>query len=120
MTISYPFVNCSDIILPETEQVAAQPNSSAHAWRPRLRPQGRSTVFVSWAFCCRLCDRAEIPDRVALSRDERRGPASEVDPWRDHSPPGAPRPGTASRSNAIDGDQPHYAINRHWLYRYDV
>jgi hypothetical protein len=27
MTISYPFVNCSDIILPETEQIAAQPNS---------------------------------------------------------------------------------------------
>lgn len=80
MTISYPFVNCSDIILPETEQVAAQPNSSAHAWRPRLRPQGKSTVFVSSAFCCRLCDRAEIPDRVALSRDERRGPASGVDP----------------------------------------
>src|ERR1700730_6814523 len=80
MRISYPFVNYFGIILPETEQVAAQPNSSAHAWRPRLRPQGKSTVFVSGAFCCRLCDRAEIPDRVALSRDERRGPASEVDP----------------------------------------
>ena len=35
---------------------------------------------MSSAFCCRLCDRAEIPDRVALSRDERRGPASRVDP----------------------------------------
>ena len=57
MIISYPFVNCFGIILPETEQVAAQPNSSAHAWRPRLRPQGKSTVFVSSAFCCRLCDR---------------------------------------------------------------
>src|SRR5712671_5834649 len=68
MRVSYPFVNCFGIILPETEQVAAQPNSSAHAWRPRLRPQGKSTVFVSSAFCCRLCDRAEIPDRVALSR----------------------------------------------------
>jgi hypothetical protein len=80
MRVSYLFVNCSDIILPETEQVAVQPNSSAPRMAASPGTTGKSTVFVSSAFCCRLCDRAEMPDRVALSRDERRGPASGVDP----------------------------------------
>ena len=50
---------------------------------------------MSSAFCCRLCDRAEIPDRVALSRDERRGPASRVDP------DGTTRHGQARRQGAM-------------------